>query len=131
MMQSQDRSFDVDKIRVAVVGAGGFGRNHIRVAGQADRAELVAVVDIASERAAEAAEGCLALSDYRDLRGRVEAAIVAVPTVAHAEIGCALIEAGIDVLIEKPIAPDVESAGRLIEAARSHGRILQVGHLER
>src|SRR5260221_250146 len=131
MMQSQDRSFDVDKIRVAVVGAGQFGRNHVRVARQAERAELVAVVDIDATRAAEAAEGCLALSDYRDLRGRVDAAIVAAPTVAHAEIGCALMQAGIDVLVEKPIAPDLESASQLIETARAHGCILQVGHLER
>jgi predicted dehydrogenase len=122
---------DVNKIRVAVVGAGQFGRNHIRVARQSERAELAAVVDIDAARAAEAAEGCLALSDYRDLRGRVDAAIVAAPTVAHAEIGCALMQAGIDVLIEKPMAPDLESAGQLIETARAHGRILQVGHLER
>jgi predicted dehydrogenase len=130
-MQSQDRSFDVNKIRVAVVGAGQFGRNHIRVARQAERAELVAVVDVDAARAAEAAEGCLALSDYRDLRGRVDAAIVAAPTVAHAEIGCALMQAGIDVLVEKPIAPDLESASQLIETARACERILQVGHLER
>src|SRR6266567_2851136 len=95
---------NVNKIRVAVVGAGQFGRNHIRVARQAERADLAAVVDIDATRAAEAAEGCLALVDYRDLRGRVDAAIVAAPTVAHTEIGCALMEAGIDVLIEKPIA---------------------------
>jgi predicted dehydrogenase len=61
----------------------------------------------------------------------VDAAIVAVPTSAHAATGCALVEGGIDVLIEKPIAPDLASAGRLIEAARANGRVLQVGHLER
>jgi predicted dehydrogenase len=116
---------------VAVAGAGQFGRNHVRVVRQADRAELIAVVDTDAARAAEAAEGCLTLSDYRDLRGRVDAAIVAVPTVAHAEIGCELMKAGIDVLVEKPIAPDLESADRLIETARDYGRILQVGHLER
>ena len=56
---------------------------------------------------------------------------MAVPTVAHAEIGCALLEAGIDVLVEKPIAPTLEEADRLVEAAERNGRILQVGHLER
>ena len=121
----------MNKIRVAVVGAGQFGRNHIRVARQAERAELIAVVDTDSARADEAAEGCLALTDYRDLAGRVDAAIIAAPTAAHAEIGCELMRAGIDVLMEKPIAPDLESATRLIETARAHGRILQVGHLER
>jgi predicted dehydrogenase len=121
----------LSKIRIAVVGAGQFGRNHVRVVRQSERAELVAVVDIDPARAAEAAEGCAALSDYRDLRGRVDAAIVAAPTVEHAVIGCELMRAGIDVLIEKPIAPDLESAARLIDTARDSGRILQVGHLER
>jgi predicted dehydrogenase len=122
---------DLAKIRVAVVGAGQFGRNHVRIARQAENVELVAVVDTDPARAAEAAEGVLALTDHRELRGRVDAAIIAAPTAAHAGIGVDLIEAGIDVLVEKPIAPDLESADRLIAAARDHGRILQVGHLER
>ena len=121
----------MSKIRVAVVGAGQFGRNHVRVVRQSERAELLAVVDIDAARAAEAAAGCTALTDYRDLRGRVDAAIVAAPTAAHAEIGCELMRAGIDVLVEKPIASDLDSATRLIDTARAQGRILQVGHLER
>ena len=72
-----------------------------------------------------------AATDYREVIGEVDAAIVAVPTIAHAEIGCALLEAGIDVLIEKPIAPTLAEADRLVEAAARNGRILQVGHLER
>ena len=63
--------------------------------------------------------------------GQVDAAVVAVPTNAHAEVGCALLDAGIDVMVEKPIAPTVEEADRLIAAADSKGRILQVGHFER
>ena len=116
---------------MAVVGAGQFGRNHVRVVRQSERAELLAVVDIDAARAAEAAAGCTALTDYRDLRGRVDAAIVAAPTAAHAEIGCELMRAGIDVLVEKPIASELDSATRLIDTARAQGRILQVGHLER
>jgi len=112
-----------DKIRIAVVGAGQFGRNHCRVVEQSARAELAAVVDIDPARAP--------IADYRELSGKVDAAIVAAPTSAHAEIGCWLLEHGIDVLVEKPIAPDLESAGRLIAAAGRHGRVLQVGHLER
>jgi predicted dehydrogenase len=120
------------KNRIAVVGAGQFGRNHVRVAAQSPRAELVAVVDTNPSRAAQAAPpGCLALTDCRELAGKVDAAIVAVPTVAHAEVGCTLMEAGIDVLVEKPIAPDLASAGRLIDCAERCGRVLQVGHLER
>jgi predicted dehydrogenase len=121
------------KPRVAVVGAGEFGRNHVRVVKQSTRAELVAVVDSNAARAAEvaAANGCLALADARELAGKADAAIVAVPTSAHADVGCALLEAGIDVLVEKPIAPDLAAADRLIQAAEVHNRILQVGHLER
>ena len=122
----------MSKPRVAVVGVGEFGRNHVRVVSQSPRADLAGVVDADAARSAEiaAANQCLAFTDPRDLAGKVDAAIVAVPTSAHAEVGCALLEAGIDVLVEKPIAPDLASAGRLIQAAEAHQRILQVGHLE-
>jgi len=118
---------------VAVVGAGQFGRNHCRVVSQSERAELAAVVDLDPARADEAAaaHGSVALADVRELAGRAQAAIVAVPTSAHAEVGAALLEAGLDVLVEKPIAPDLAGADRLVEAAKRGGRILQVGHLER
>jgi predicted dehydrogenase len=120
-------------IRVAVVGAGQFGQNHIRVVNQSTRATLVAVVDTDEVKAKTAAQkyGCSAVTDFRELRGQIDAAIVATPTSSHAGAGCALMEAGIDVLIEKPIASDLASADRLIEAANARRRILQVGHLER
>jgi predicted dehydrogenase len=120
-------------IRLAVIGAGQFGKNHCRVVRESQRAELVAVVDIDPARAhAAAAEyGCEAIGDYRELAGRVDAAVVAAPTSVHTEIGCWLFHAGIDALVEKPIAPDLASADRLIDAAEACGRILQVGHLER
>jgi len=114
-----------------VVGAGQFGRNHVRVARQAEGAELVAVVDTDLRRAEEAAEGLPAVGDHRELAGRVDAAVIAAPTAVHAEIGCDLMRAGIDVLVEKPMAGDLDSADRLVETARECGRILQVGHLER
>jgi len=124
---------NMPKTRLAVVGAGQFGRNHCRVVHESERAELVAVVDRDAARAAEMAAfyGARALSDGRELAGLVDAAIVAVPTTAHEEVGSALLAAGIDLLVEKPIAADLESADRLVEAADRHGRILQVGHLER
>jgi predicted dehydrogenase len=120
------------KLRVAVVGAGQFGLNHMRVVKQSERAELAAVCDTDPARAAAAAirYGCPAL-ELAQLAGRAEAAIVAAPTSAHAAVGCQLLEAGLDVLVEKPIAPDLASARRLIETARARGRVLQVGHLER
>jgi predicted dehydrogenase len=91
------------KIRVAVVGAGQFGRNHLRVLAECPAAELVAVVDRDLARAEQAAAtyGCAAFSDVRRLAGVAEAAIVATPTTSHAEVGCALLEAGLDVLVEK------------------------------
>jgi predicted dehydrogenase len=122
----------VNKTRIAVVGAGAFGRNHLRVLHETARAELVAAVDSDAERAssASAEHSCEALPDWRDLAGRVDAAIVAVPTTLHAEIACGLLEAGIDVLVEKPIAPDLASANRMVGTAARHSRVLQVGHLE-
>lgn len=122
----------MSKTRVAVVGAGQFGQNHLRVVRECARAELAGVVDADPARAAEAAARfeCPAMA-LEDLPGRADAAIIAVPTVAHCAIGCRLLEAGLDALVEKPIAPDLESARRLVEAARASGRILQVGHLER
>jgi predicted dehydrogenase len=119
--------------RVAVIGAGAFGQNHCRVVHESVRAQLVAVVDTDAARAAETAAQyqTMALTDARELPGKIDAAIIAAPTTVHADIGCHLLAAGIDVLVEKPIAIDVEAADRLIEAAARAGRILQVGHLER
>ena len=118
--------------RVAVIGAGQFGQNHCRVVHES-RARLCAIVDADATRASDAAAryNTRPLTDARGLAGQVDAAVVAVPTSAHAEIGCLLLEAGIDVLVEKPIAGDLAAADRLIAAAERHGRILQVGHLER
>jgi predicted dehydrogenase len=115
--------------RVAVVGAGQFGRNHCRIVQESSRAELVAVVDTNRARAAE--HSVVALSDPRALAGMVDAAIVSAPTTFHEPVAQILLEAGIDVLVEKPITPDLASADRLIGAAERRGRILQVGHLER
>ena len=90
-------------------------------------------MDTDAARAAESAAlyNAEPLADARALAGKVDAAIVAVPTTAHEAVALALIEAGIDVLVEKPIAPDLPAADAIVAAAARHGRILQVGHLER
>ena len=121
------------KHRLAVIGAGQFGKNHCRVVHESGRAQLCAVVDTDAARAAESAAlyNAEPLADARGLAGRADAAIVAVPTTAHEAVALALIEAGIDVLVEKPIAGDLDAADRMVAAAARHGRILQVGHLER
>jgi predicted dehydrogenase len=109
--------------RVAVIGAGQFGQNHIRVVRESPDAELTAIVDTDPAKAA--------VQDYRQLIGKIDAAIISAPTAAHADIGCDLLSHGIDVLVEKPIAADLASASRLVDIAAAHGRIMQVGHLER
>ena len=121
------------KVRIAVVGAGVFGRHHLRILKQSPAADLIAVVDPDPERAQAAAVefGCEAAASIDALYGQIEAAVVAAPTSAHAEIGVPLLERGIDVLIEKPIASNHDDAARLVDAAARHERILQVGHLER
>jgi predicted dehydrogenase len=120
------------KTRLAVVGCGQFGKNHCRVIHESERAELAAVVDADASRAAEAASvyGTRAVA-LQQLAGNVDAAVVAVPTTSHEEVACALMASGIDVLVEKPIAPDLDAAERIVECAGRSGRVLQVGHLER
>ena len=121
------------KIRVAVVGAGDFGRNHARVYRELDNAELVGIVDPNAERAAQVASefSTDVFPDIESLAGRVDAASVAVPTVHHARVGCGLLELGIDVLVEKPMAASLAEADELLSVASRERRILQVGHLER
>ncbi|MDW8353533.1 MAG: Gfo/Idh/MocA family oxidoreductase [Bryobacterales bacterium] len=123
----------MDRLRVAVVGAGQFGRQHLRVIRNSPQAALVGVLDADSSRAAAAAQeyGCPALPSLESVAEAAQAAVVATPTVTHAEIGCALLEAGLDVLVEKPIAATLEDARRLVDTAARRNRILQVGHLER
>jgi predicted dehydrogenase len=120
-------------VRIAVAGAGAFGRNHIRVLKNLPGAELTGIYDIDPAcAAAAAAEFSVPVRDSLDAhRAGSDAAVVAVPTQAHAAVGTALLAAGLDVLIEKPIAPDLQSARQLLDAASHNKRILQVGHLER
>jgi predicted dehydrogenase len=120
-------------IRVAVVGAGEFGRNHARVYREIAGAELVAVHDLDPQRAAKVAREfqTAAIGALEDLRGRADAASVAVPTAEHESVGCRLMELGLDVLVEKPMAKTLAQADALLEAAKRHKRILQVGHVER
>jgi predicted dehydrogenase len=120
-------------IRVAVVGVGDFGRNHVRVYREMPGVTLAGIVDINADRAkAVAAEfGTQVLPDISALAGNVDAVSLAVPTIEHARIGTRLLEQGIDLLVEKPIAASLEEADALIAAAQRSSRILQVGHLER
>ncbi len=121
------------KVRVAVIGAGSFGRNHVRAVRQMENADLVAVVDLRLDKAQALATefGSQAFSDVGELPGQIDAAIVATPTVTHEEVVTRLLEAGMDVLVEKPIADSAPAGERMTRLAAELGRILQVGHLER
>ncbi len=124
---------DAKRIRVAVVGAGEFGRNHARVYSELPGAELIGIVDTNAERAQQVAKefNTNVLPDIESLAGKVDAVSVAVPTARHAKIGCAILRQGIDVLVEKPMATSLSEADELIAAAAESKRVLQVGHLER
>jgi predicted dehydrogenase len=127
-------------INVAIIGVGTFGRNHARVYRQLQQegepVRLVGVVDRDLSRADQVARefGCRGFGSVDQLlttHSEVQAASVAVPTIHHREVASTLMEAGIDVLVEKPLAPSLADADELIGLARAHNRIVQVGHLER
>ena len=122
-----------EKVRVAVVGCGEFGRNHIRVYRAMPGVEVVGVLDANPARAAQVAQELhiRAFQSLEELQGAVDAASVAVPTVVHCDIGCRLLEMGIDTLVEKPMARTLVEADALIACANKNSRILQVGHVER
>jgi predicted dehydrogenase len=122
------------KTRIAVLGVGYMGKFHAeKFAALKDDAELVAVADASAARAAEIAGalGCAHATDYRELLGKVDAACVAVPTEKHHEVVGACLQAGLHVLVEKPLARDLKEADDLLALAKKQDRVLQVGHLQR
>ncbi len=129
-----------EAVRIAVVGAGAFGRNHLRVYRELELAgepvRLVAVVDRDAEVLADAVAkyGIAGFATVRDMLAAgldLQAVSVCVPTIHHAATATALIEAGLDVLIEKPIAASLAEADAILSLAEKHNRLVQVGHLER
>jgi len=120
-------------VKVGVIGIGNMGWNHARVLSLLRDAELVGVADPDAARGALAKEqfGCEWFADYNALIPEVEAVCIAVPTLLHHPVGMACLQAGVHVLIEKPIAASEQEARELIAAAEQAGRLLQVGHIER
>jgi predicted dehydrogenase len=118
---------------VAVVGVGHLGRHHARLLAAMPDVNLVAVVDTAPGRAAEIAaiHGGEALEDWREIRARVDAVTIAVPTESHADIAVGCLDAGAAVLVEKPLASTMADATRIVEAAARRGVVCAVGHSER
>ncbi len=121
------------KLRTAVIGVGYMGRFHAEKLAASAAAELVAVADADAARAREiaAALGCAHEADYKTLLPRVDAVCVAVPTEHHHAVVRACLEAGVHVLVEKPLARTLAEADSLLELARAKGLVLQVGHLQR
>jgi len=126
----------VKPVRLALVGAGHMGRLHAAkiaaLAAETGEAELVAVADLELARAQEVAatHGVRAVGALGALLSEVDAVVVAVPTVAHGEVVAAALDAGLDVLVEKPIAATLAEAEALLARASECGALLQVGHLE-
>src|SRR5436309_4439560 len=120
-------------LRVAVIGVGHLGRHHARLLAALPDVTLAAVVDTNTARADEIAprNGPQAAYDYRDVLGRIDAVTLAVPTLIHHEIAVPFLEAGIPVLVEKPIARTLAEADVMISAALRAGVPLAVGHTER
>lgn len=121
-----------DPIPVAVVGAGNMGKNHVRVYDELPDADLVEVVEPDEDRAARIREtyDVRVLDDIQDLR-RARAASVAVPNTLHRAVAVDLVERGLDLLVEKPLAMTVEDARAIVQAAEANGVLLAVGHIER
>lgn len=123
-------------VRIGVAGVGHMGRLHAAkvaaLAAEEGRVALAGVADLDAARAREVGEtfGTRHESEFRRLLPDLDALIVAVPTVSHAEVVGAALAAGTDVLVEKPIAAGLAEAEKLLAAARESGRVLQVGHLE-
>lgn len=121
------------RIQVGLAGAGSMGRNHARVYSLLENVALTAVYDADPGRAEAVARefGARVASSLDDLASCCEAVSVAVPTIAHREVGCHLMERGVHVLMEKPIAPTLADATALVDTSRGTGRVLQIGHIER
>lgn len=121
------------KLRAAVIGVGYLGQFHAEKLAALKDVELVGVADADAARARHIAakHACAAHADARELLGGVDLVSIAVPTARHHEVALAFLAAGVHVLVEKPITTTLEEADALLAAARAHGALLAVGHLER
>jgi predicted dehydrogenase len=120
-------------LRIGVIGVGYLGKHHARILSAMSGVELVGIVDKNLGRVTEIASeyGTRPSMDARELMGKVDAVTIAVPTALHHEMALSFLSAGIPVLVEKPMARDLDEAEGMIAAAARNGAILAVGHTER
>ncbi len=123
----------MSKVNVGVIGVGRMGKYHASILSELQEAELAAVVDIDSKgrKVIEENYGTQGFDNYQDIYGKVEAAVVAVPTGLHYPIAKDLLKAGIHVLLEKPCANDLDHARELFKIAEEKNLTLHIGHVER
>src|SRR6185369_633389 len=124
------------QLRTAVIGVGSLGRQHARIhstLAAEGLSQFVSVIDVneVTAQSVGAERGVDWSTNWQTLIGKVDAVSLAVPTEAHCEIACGLLESGIHVLVEKPISRTLEEADRMIRAAETGNALLQIGHLER
>lgn len=119
-----------ERLRIGVVGTGSLGRHHVRILAEMPEADLVGIYDQRPEVAAQLAidHQTYSCGSLEELVERADAVVLAVPTYAHAQLGCQILEAGCHLLVEKPMTTDLEEADELLAAAGD--RVLAVGHVE-
>lgn len=124
---------NVRPVRTAVIGVGQMGRYHVGVLAELPNVELVGIVDADPDKVQELAKTyhTTGLTDHRALVGEVDVVSIAVPTALHYPIAREFLDAGVHVLIEKPIAPTLTEAQELFELAARRRVVLHVGHVER
>ena len=123
----------MSKVKVGVIGVGRMGKYHVGILSELPEVELTTVVDIDSKsrKVIEENYGTPSFENYKDIYGKVDAAVVAVPTRLHFPIAKDLLNAGIHVLLEKPCANNLDHARELFQIAEDKALILHVGHVER
>jgi predicted dehydrogenase len=123
----------MSRLRLAVIGVGHLGKEHARILAALPEVDLVGVADPNAVQAGTVAQRChtRAFTDYRPLLACVDAAVIAAPTAHHHELSRDFLAQGIPLLVEKPLTTTVAEAEELVDLARRHGALLQVGHIER
>lgn len=120
-------------LKIGAIGIGSMGKNHARVCSELENVELVGIADVNKETAKKVAKkfGTKAFFDYKELFAKIDAAIVATPTITHYKIAMDLLNNGKHILVEKPICDNIKKAEKLVKKAENENLVLAVGHIER